>query len=181
MPVRRLLAVALAAAGIPAALAAQRPAAPPPAQRPGAAAQARIPLAAAATAAAATVWAFYAFHFSHDMAFTRAAVRARRPWLSPDLLARCRAYFAKPDDPNEVPAIDGDPFTDSQEYPRTFRVGAATVEGDTARVPVAMVWPGTDGRIVTVVLVSVGGAWRIADVRYAGGEPSLRELLASGS
>jgi hypothetical protein len=165
---RRLLVVALAAAVVPAVLAAQI----------AAAAQARTPLTV--SAAADLVKAFYTFHFAHDMAFTRAAVRARRAWLSPDLLERCRAYFAKPDDPNVVPPIDGDPFTDSQEYPRSFNVVLATLEGDSARVQVAMVWPRAERRIVTVVLTPVDRAWRIADLRYTRGEPSLRELLGSG-
>lgn len=126
---------------------------------------------------AAVVREFYAFHFAHDMAFTRAAVRARSRWLAPDLLAHIGAYFARPSDPNEVPDIDGDPFTDSQEYPRSFQVGVARIVGDTARVPVAMLWPEGDRRMVRVLLVRVGGAWRITDLRYANGEPSLRELL----
>jgi hypothetical protein len=170
MRARGLLAAALAVFVVPAALEAQRPAAPP-----RGAAQARAPLTAAEAADA--VRAFYTFHFAHDMAFTRAAVRARSRWLSPDLLGHIRAYFARPSDPNEVPAIDGDPFTDSQEYPRTFQVVIATVEGDAALVQVSMLWPRADRRIVTVVLAAVGGAWRIADVRYVGGEPSLRQLL----
>jgi len=138
-----------------------------------------VPLIWATCPPAAVVQAFYAFHFAHDMAFTRAAVRARSRWLSSDLLEHIRAYFARPDKRDEVPAIDGDPFTDSQEYPRTFRVGAATVTGDTARVPVAMVWLEGERRVVTVVLMPVRGTWRIADVRYPRGEPSLRELLDS--
>lgn len=132
------------------------------------------------TSPAGVVQAFYAFHFSHDMGFDRAAVRARSRWISPDLLAHIGAYFARPSDPNEVPDIDGDPFTDSQEYPRSFQVGVARTQGDTARVPVAMLWPEGDRRVVRVLLVRVSGAWRITDLRYANGEPSLRELLDKG-
>ena len=165
----RTLAVVLAAAAIP--LAA------PPAQRPAPPART---VRHADAGPAALVRAFYTFHFAHDMAFSRAAVRARSRWLAPDLLEQIRAYFARPSDPNEVPAIDGDPFTDSQEYPRTFQVGPERTSGDTARVAVAMLWPEGDRRAVSVVLTRVGGAWRIANVRYKAGESSLRELLATG-
>ncbi len=122
--------------------------------------------------------AFYRYHFVHDMAFTRAAVRHRARWLSPDLLVLCRAYFARPSPVDEPPEIEGDPFTDSQEYPSAFRVGAATVAGDTALVPVTFSWPAGDRREVTVVLVGAG-AWKIADVRYASGSSLSRELAAT--
>jgi hypothetical protein len=148
---------------------AQRPAAPPP--RPAAP-------PAASEAPAAVARAFYAFHFAHDMGFTEASVRRRSRWLAPDLLARCRGYFARPETPGDVPPIDGDPFTDSQDYPEGFRVGDATVRGDTALVPVTMTWPGAEARAVTLVLMRGTRGWRIADVRYASGPP-LRDLLVS--
>jgi hypothetical protein len=96
---------------------------------------------------------------------------------TPDLLALCRAYFAAPSPADEPPEIDGDPFTDSQEYPTSFRVGAAAIAGDTALVPVTFSWTGGDHRVVTVVLVA-RGRWRIADVRYERGE-TLREELTT--
>jgi hypothetical protein len=166
----------LAAVGVVAALLTGSPAW---AQRPGAAPARPAAPRAPAEAPAAVARAFYAFHFAHDMAFTEASVGRRRRWLSPDLLAGCRAYFARPGKPDEVPAIDGDPFTDSQEYPQGFEVGDATVRGDTARVPVTMTWPRNERRIVTLELARTAGVWLIADVRYASG-PTLRERLAAG-
>lgn len=132
----------------------------------------------AGNSAEAVVRAFYAYHITHNTGFTLAAVRRRAKWMSPGLLARCRSYFAGPRQPDEVPPIDGDPFTDSQEYPGAFRVGPATVAGDTARVNVTLTWAGGDQRTVTVLLVPTGGEWRIDDVRSGTG-PSLRELLAA--
>jgi hypothetical protein len=38
---------------------------------------------------------------------------AHEPWLSAGLRARIARYLAKPSSPDEAPAIDGDPFTDS--------------------------------------------------------------------
>jgi hypothetical protein len=119
------------------------------------------------------------------MAFTATAVRRRAGWLAPDLVALCRAYFARPSSPDEVPAIDGDAFTDAQEYPRAFRVGRprssalGPLSSDTVLVPVAMLWPGAPSRTVTVVVVAARSSWRIADVRYPEGT-SLRKLLAAG-
>lgn len=148
----------------PGTLAAQRPN-PPPHQATGA------PDAAAR--------AFYAFHFSHAMGFSAAAVQARGRWLSGGLLALCRAYFARPSSPDSAPAIDGDPFTDSQDPPQGFRVGEARVTGDVALVPVTLTWRRAEPRTVTLVLTGTMGAWLIADVRYASG-PSLRALLTAG-
>jgi hypothetical protein len=134
------------------------------------------------TTAVAVVRAFYTFHFAHDMGFSAATARRRAAWLAPDLLARCRAYFARPSNKDEVPSIDGDPFTDSQEYPRSFRVEAPTaprsaaLTSDTALVPVTLIWPGTERRTLTVVVVAARGSWLIADVRYPEGH-SLRQLL----
>jgi len=125
----------------------------------------------------AVVRAFYTFHLTHNIGFTPAAVRRRAGWLSPGLLGHCRSYFARPTRPDEVPPIDGDPFTDSQDYPGAFQVGPATVAGDTARVPVTLVWADQARRSVTVLLVRVAGAWRVDDV-LSGAGPSLRELLS---
>jgi hypothetical protein len=127
---------------------------------------------------ATTVRAFYAFHFAHDMAFTPESVRAKADWLAPDLLALCETYFERPTSPDEVPPIDGDPFTNSQEYPKRFRVGAAQVSGEAAWVPVLLEWSRGRPRSVTAHLVRIARRWRIWDVRFADGS-SLRKLLES--
>ena len=134
--------------------------------------------APADTTAAGVVRTFYAFHATHGQAFTPGTVRRRARWLSPQLLARCRAYFAKPRPADEVPPIDGDPFTDSQDYPQSHEVGAASVAGDTAVVGVTLAWPDGNRVTVKVVLTRAAAAWRIADVRYANGS-SFTALLAS--
>ncbi len=114
-------------------------------------------------------------HFSGDMGFSAATVKAKRPWLSARLKQRIAKYFARPASADEVPAIDGDPFTDSQEYPQRFAVGKAVVSNGTAEVPVRF----TDGfrdRAVVYRMRREGGAWRVDDLRYEGGE-TLRGLL----
>jgi len=126
---------------------------------------------------AATVRAFYAFHLAHDMAFTLQGLTQRAAWLTPDLVGQCRSYLSRPSPPDEAPEIDGDPFTDTQEYPTAFGVGKAEVSGATARVPVRFRGPGKNRRTVHVELVAVRGSWLIDDIRYESGT-SLRALLA---
>lgn len=128
---------------------------------------------------ARTVEKFYAFHFAHDMAFTPDSVRAKADWLAPDLLSLCEKYFERPSSPDEVPPINGDPFTDSQEYPKRFRVGAARVSGEAAWVPVRFDRPRGRPRTVTAHLVRIAGRWRVWNVRWEDGS-SLRELLERG-
>ena len=132
-----------------------------------------------AAAPATTVTTLYTHHFAHDMAFTPAGISERSAWLAPDLVASCRAYFAKPTPPDEVPEINGDPFTDSQEYPTAFRVGQAELHGDRAVVPVVLSWPGGTTRTVKVGVARIGDAWLVSDVAYESG-PSFRKLLAEG-
>jgi hypothetical protein len=122
---------------------------------------------------------FYAQHFSRGMAFTEASLEAQATLLTPDLLALCRAYLKKPQSPDEVPEIDGDPFTDSQEYPKSFRVEPSVVSGKTAKVPVIFSWP-NHRRTVRVELIEQGGRWLINDILY-GDSGSFRRLLSSGS
>ena len=81
--------------------------------------------------------------------------------------------------PDEVPEINGDPFTDSQEYPSGFRVGATEADGDRASVPVILSWPGGTTRTVRVRVARVGDAWIVSDVLYESG-PSFRKLLGEG-
>ena len=108
-------------------------------------------------------------HFGTSMAFDAKHAKTRARWLSDALNARIARYFAKPMNPNEAPAIDGDPFTDTQEYPTRFSVGAAEVRGDVATVPVRF----TDGRRVRTVhylLRRQRSGWRVDDLRYENGE-----------
>ena len=121
------------------------------------------------------VKAFYTFHFAHDMGFTEKNLTARKGWLSPELFGLLAAELKKPTSPNEVPLIEGDPFTDSEEYPKSFKVGDASIQTDKASVPVTLIWP-DEKTSVTVKLVLASGEWRIDDVVY-GPEDSLRKLL----
>jgi hypothetical protein len=114
-------------------------------------------------------------HFASDMGFAPASVKAKRTWLSSHLKQAIARYFARPEMADEVPAVDGDPFTDSQEYPKRFAVGKALVLKDAAQVPVHF----TDGfrdRTVEYDLLRDRGTWRLNDLRYEGGA-TLLDLL----
>jgi hypothetical protein len=121
---------------------------------------------------------FYAYHFKHDMAFTRDNVNARKKWLSRRLFHALLAEFGKRKSKDEAPRIDGDPFTDSQEYPTGYRLGAAKVMGRGYAVTVNLMWP-TEERAVEVEVLRQRGRWEIDDLRY-GERGRLRAFLSSG-
>ncbi len=135
-------------------------------------------LAAPPDSPKAVVNALFRFHFAHDMGFTPKTVRSRKKWLSPGLLAACDAYFKKPRPADEVPDIDGDPFTNSQDTPRTFKVGSERMDGATARVNVVLVWNRSERTTVTAVLIKNGDGWVIDDVAYPDGS-TFRGLLTA--
>src|SRR5689334_5351899 len=115
-------------------------------------------------------------HFMNDMAFTPASVARKRDRLTADLYREIEAYFARPSKPDEVPAIDGDPFTNTQEYPTAFAVSEGIQQDTTTtRVPVVMTI-GPDMRTVQVQLVRQGSAWLVDDLIYEDGS-TLRALL----
>jgi hypothetical protein len=144
---------------------------------PGAAATAPADDRAPAASPGGSVQSFYAFHMAHGMGFSPEAVSRRAEWLSPDLVAACRRYFSRPSSPDEVPPIDGDPFTDSQEYPTGFKVEKVRMAGGVATVAVS--FSGPEGRkgSVHLALVQAKGAWLVNDVLYVSG-PSFRKLLS---
>ena len=108
------------------------------------------------------------------MAFTPASIASKDSLLSPALRARIAAYFAKPTSPDEAPIIDGDAFTNTQEYPTRFAVGSASGNAQRATVPVRF----SDGymeRTVTYVMRR-STIWQVDDLRYEDGS-TLRASL----
>jgi hypothetical protein len=162
------------------AVAAAAPAAGPAVAPAAGATAAADPDVSAATA---VTRAFYEYHFRHDKGFSEAGLRVRRQWLAPGLYSALLAEARKPKSPDEVPLIDGDPFTDSQEYPSSFRIGTAAKVRQGARevvVDVVLV-TGAATRPVRLVLAPIDGQYRIANFLFpGGGSPDLVKLLASG-
>jgi hypothetical protein len=123
------------------------------------------------------VQAFYADHLKGDMGFTKASVKAKSRYLAPDLLKACLVKQAENPGPDTVPDVDGDPFTDSQEYPTGFKLGKARSAAGGARIPVTFSWrEGTPPRTLTVILKNLQAGWRIDDIRYPEGG-TLRQLV----
>ncbi|MEO7997288.1 MAG: DUF3828 domain-containing protein [Gemmatimonadaceae bacterium] len=131
---------------------------------------------ASATTPSGVVQRFLETHFAGDMGFDSASVASKRKYMSTSLTALSKKYFAKPVVKDEVPDIDGDPFTDSQEYPTRFSVGAGTTTANASTVRVKFS-DAHSSKVVTYLLSMDAGTWRIDDVRYDGG-PTLRALLA---
>ncbi|HEY0783887.1 MAG TPA: DUF3828 domain-containing protein, partial [Thermoanaerobaculia bacterium] len=124
-------------------------------------------------------------HLRGDMGFTTLSVKAKERWFTADLYARLRDELRKPVPEGDAPNIEGDPFTDAQEYPDRFEVGKATLVGLKAQVPVTFHFKekGTKSWKLTVVLVQNGGGWQIDDFLYDHtpkdpASQSLRALLA---
>jgi len=124
--------------------------------------------------AATTVRSFFAFHFAHNKNFTVRNVQQRKRWLTPELYQlllqelKLEAQESKAH-PDEVPYFEGDPFTDSQDYPNSHRVGKVEINGESARVPVTLLWSTRTGRIsdkrdIVVELTRGSSGWLIKDV-----------------
>jgi hypothetical protein len=73
--------------------------------------------------------------------------------------------------------LNGDPYTDSQEYPQSFELSAARVKGGRAEVTVAYRGEGSDAYPVHMELMRIDGKWRVNDLRYRDGR-RLSQLLA---
>jgi hypothetical protein len=117
-------------------------------------------------------------HFAHDMGFTPELARQHAPALSDALAAAIDAYFAQERPADEVPPINGDPFTDSQEYPAWFAVQAHRSQDGTARVPVHLP-DGRERRELVYVLRRHAGQWKIDDIIYDRGGALRAELAES--
>jgi hypothetical protein len=114
-------------------------------------------------------------HFTHDMGFTPDSVAAKSAFLSVGLRTRIAAWFATTRAPDEAPAINGDPFTDSQEYPDRFSLGAERTARQRTVVPVNFA-DGHSRRRVDYLLVREGARWVVEDLVDERGQ-SLQSLL----
>ena len=124
--------------------------------------------------AAAVVQAFYNDHFAHDMGFSESSVSLKKNWLTPELYTMLMKEAGKPGDPDVVPPIDGDPFTDSQEYPTAYTIEKTAARSETC-IEATISFTGLD-HDVTVLLVKSDGGWLIDNIVYDNGD-TLRGLL----
>jgi Protein of unknown function (DUF3828) len=124
--------------------------------------------------AASAVNSFYRFHLSHNMDFRARNIQLRRRWLTPEFYQlllneiKRQALYSKAH-PDEIPDYDGDPFTDSQEFPDSFRVGKQVMDGERAKVTVTLLWStrtsrGRDKRDIVVEAMQGPSGWLINDI-----------------
>ena len=125
-------------------------------------------------AALRAVRSFYAFHLARNKDFTVRNVRLRKRWLTLELYnallneLKREAQETKAH-PDEAPYFEGDPLTDSQEYPDSFRVVKAEADGDQAKVTVTLLWSartsrGRDKRDIVVEVAKKASGWLINDI-----------------
>jgi hypothetical protein len=79
---------------------------------------------------------------------------------------------------DEVGRLDGDPLFNAQDIQiKNFRVGAGTVEGDAATVPVTFVNFDREVKI-DFRLVRTKAGWKISNIDYGDGQDLLKLLSA---
>jgi hypothetical protein len=115
-------------------------------------------------------------HFAGSMSFDEAHWTALERWLSQPLKQSIASYREAGWPLDEVPPINGDPLSDSQEYPTRFAVGPARIAGAGASLEVEFADAHVRRRL-RYLLVLEDAHWRVDDVIAVDGTP-LRELLA---
>lgn len=116
-------------------------------------------------------------HFGSDRGFLPASLAPKSVWLSTAMNAAIRTYFSRPRPQDEVPPINGDAFTDSQEGPTRFAVGSAQVQMGRAQLWVRFA-DGWTGKRLKYQLVRENAGWRVDDIGgEKQGERSLRQIL----
>ena len=116
-------------------------------------------------------------HMTGDMGFTAVTVARKSRFLSAELSNMIGSYFRQPRLADEVPPINGDPFTNSQEYPNRFTIARVETNGSGATVRVIF-RDGVRERPVVWLLRRVGSQWLLDDLRYDDGK-TFRALLMS--
>ena len=136
--------------------------------------------------AAATVKAFYAFHFKHNFDYTEPGLKQRRRWLDAGLYKLLIAEVKGSHDSSrqdEAPDLDGDPFTNSQEYPNSFRIGKSEQDGKEATVEVTFVWKEKNKVVATkqvrVQLAKSADSWKITNIIAEGDDDLVKFLKRS--
>ena len=137
-------------------------------------------------AASRSVRAFYTYHLAHNKDFTVRNIQLRKRWLTPELYNLLlkelkRQAAASKAHPDEAPDYEGDPLTDSQEYPDSFRVVKAEMAGEVAKVTVTLQWSartsrGVDKRDITVEATKGATGWLVNDIVNSDGTRLQEDL-----
>ena len=108
-------------------------------------------------------------HFASGMALSADSIAGQRQWLSAGLSQQFEKWFERIAKSDEVPELNGDPFTDSQEAPERFELAPSRVRGERADVVVSFSREHAKSYPVTFSLVRVNGDWRIDELLYRDG------------
>lgn len=127
--------------------------------------------------ARAIVEACYKDHLRRKVGFDAAAVKAKRRWCTAGLMEALQKELKRPQNPDEAPTVDGDPFTNSQEPVASKAVGSARRVGEGMEVALRLEGEGFK-RDFQVLLKREKPGWRIDDLRYDDGS-TLQGLLAA--
>jgi len=120
---------------------------------------------ASAASPEGVVQRFLEAHFAGDMGFWPNAIDGKRSYFTKALNEKMSAYFGRITDPDEAPEIDGDPFTDSQEYPARFFVRSDDKAKPGVLVPVDYSDAFTR-KMVGYSMKREGGRWLIDDLLF---------------
>ena len=124
---------------------------------------------------AGVVQALLEAHFADDMSFDRVRTGRKQQWLSPTLWLDMQDYFVRPVSADEPPVINGDPFTNTQEYPARFVLTNLEEGPIESRVQVVFRDAYRTTRS-TFVLQRTQDEWRVHDIVYEDGS-TLRTML----
>ncbi len=126
----------------------------------------------------AVVQALLLAHLGDRVHWLREGLADYAPWLSPALQALMRQWFERPQNGQEAPALNGDPFTDTQEPPEAFVIRSVVTEAPARRAQVRVVLSleQSEPHAVTFHLVKAASRWRIDDVALRDGT-RVRALL----
>ena len=137
-----------------------------------------VSIAAAAPAASPqsfveAIYSTYLGKTAKGIELTEEAVIRR--YFAPSLADAIVKERAEADKRGEIPTLDGDPFVDAQDFEiARLRVSTKAVGTEAATATVSFTNL-KKPKTMTLDLVKVGGAWRIADIKGPSG--SLRNLM----
>jgi hypothetical protein len=100
-------------------------------------------------------------------------------YLTPDVIKLMGKMYAEAKKADEVPALDGDPFVDAQDWDiKSFDITVDQAGNDRATGHVHFKNQDEE-KSLTVDLVQLKAGWRIDDIRWSESEGTLRKLITA--
>jgi len=117
---------------------------------------------------------YHRYEARHFRGIDYADKRVLLRYFEPSLVALITADQAAAKKKDEVPALDGDPFVDAQEWEITRLAVATRMDGPDKATATVAFRNFNEPKTLTVQLVRLKAGWRIADIAWPDG--SLRGL-----